>query len=104
MTEEEVTPLFWPGELMRWNAKFICNIGDELSLWVLGDSLRVYGEDGYGIWLGSEEKLRELISKADRYTNSVTHGYTYNSVTLPSIARNFEAVVVYMRMLQGAQP
>jgi hypothetical protein len=92
MTEEEVTPLFWPGESMRVNARFVCNIGDELSLWNVGKSLRAYGQDGFGIWLDSEKAVKRHIDKIDQYPNSVT---------LHAIARNFEAVVVYMRMLQG---
>jgi hypothetical protein len=95
MTEEEVKPLFRPGESLIEKAKFVCNIGDELSLWDVGTALRVYGEDGYGIWLESEEKIMEHIAIAHRYSNNET---------IPAIARNVEAVVVYMRMLQGAKP
>lgn len=95
MTDEEVTPLFWPGESLREKAKFICNIGGELSLWAVGGKLRVYGVNGYGTWLENEEALKSHVDRVEQFTNSVT---------LSAIARNFEAVVVYMRMLQGAQP
>ena len=95
MNEEEVEPLFWPGESLRDRAKLICNIGGELTLWDVAGELRIYGGNGYGIWLNGEEQVREHIDRIGQYTNSVT---------LPALARNFEAVVVYMRMLQGAQP
>jgi len=94
-TEDEVKPLFWPGQSLIYKAKFICNIGDELSLWAMGDVLRAYGEDGFGIWLESEEKIMEHIAIAHRYSSNET---------IPAIARNAEAVLVYMRMLLGAQP
>jgi len=94
MTEEEVTPLFKPGESLIEKAKFICNINGELSLWDVGTALRVYGEDSYGIWLESEEHVRNHVAKAGTYTNSVT---------TPAIARNFEVILVYMRML-GVKP
>lgn len=95
MTDEEVTPLFWPGESLREKAKFICNIGDELSLWALSNSLRIYGANGYGIWLENEEALKSHVDRVEQFTNSVT---------LSAIARNLETIVVYMRILQGAQP
>jgi len=96
-TEDEVKPLFRPGESLRMEARFICNIGDELSLWNVGEppALRAYGEDGYGIWLASEEQIREHIASAS------ARNYR---LSIPAIARNYEAVLVYMRMLQGAQP
>ena len=94
-TEDEVTPLFRPGLAVITNAKFICNIGDELSLWVLGTSLRIYGADSDGIWLESEGAIKRMIDKINQYTNRAT---------ISAIARNYDAVVVYMRMLLGAQP
>lgn len=93
-TENEVKPLFRPGPSLRVEARFICNIGGELSIWDVGTVLRVYGEDRYGIWLESEEKIMEHITRAKMYSNNET---------IPAIARNAEAVILYMRMLQGAQ-
>jgi hypothetical protein len=95
MMDVEVEPLFRPGQSLIERSRFICNIGGELSLWVVGSELRVYGADSYGIWLGSEEKIREQIAVAKIYADSKT---------IPAIARNYEAVLVYMRMLQGATP
>lgn len=94
-TEDEVKPLFKPGELLIEKARFICNINGELSLWNIGSELRIYGENGHGIWLESEKKIREHIA--------IAHRYSSNETTL-AIARNAEAVLVYMRMLLGAQP
>jgi hypothetical protein len=94
-TEDKVKPLFWPGESLIEKARFICNIGGELSLWDVDPVLRVYGANSYGIWLESEEKIMEHIARAHLYANSET---------IPAIARNVEAVLVYMRMLRGAQP
>jgi hypothetical protein len=93
-TEDEVKPLFWPGKSLINGARFICNIGGELSIWGMGDVLRAYGEDGFGIWLESEKKIREHIAIAHRYSSNET---------IPAIARNVEAVLVYMSMLQGAR-
>lgn len=97
MTEEEVTPLFWPGASLIMKAKFICNIGDELSLWDIGGALRVYAEDGYGIWLESEEKVREHIANLD----IIAAQHTVQCVSV--ISRNREAILVYMQML-GVEP
>ncbi len=93
MMDVEVEPLFRPGPSLIMKARFICNIGDELSLWDVGSELRIYGENGFGIWLESEEKVREHIVRASTYTNDKT---------APAVARNAEAVLVYMRMMQGA--
>jgi len=95
MMDVEVEPLFWPGPSLRMEARFICNIGGELSLWNIGSKLRVYGADSYGIWLSSEEQIREQIAVAKLYADSET---------IPAVARNYETVILYMRMLLGAQP
>jgi len=99
MMDVEVEPLFRPGPSLIMKARFICNIGDELSLWDVGDppKLRIYAEDGSGIWLESEEKVRAHVDRLDEIN-------ARNTVQcLSAIARNYEAIRVYMRML-GVEP
>ncbi len=97
MINVEVEPLFVPGKSLIEKARFICNINDELSLWDVGEPpmLRVYGADSYGIWLIGEEGVKDHIDRATKYTGNKT---------IVAIARNYETIILYMRMLRGARP
>lgn len=97
MTDVEVKPLFRPGPSLIERSRFICNINGELSLWDIGEPpvLRVYGADGYGIWLIGEGGVKDHIARATKYTSNKT---------IPAIARNYETIILYMRMLRGVQP
>jgi len=96
-TEDEVTPLFRPGLALIEKARFICNINGELSMWDVGEppTLRIYGADSYGIWLIGEEGVKDHIARATKYTSNKT---------IIAIDRNYETIILYMRMLRGAQP
>jgi hypothetical protein len=98
-SDSEVEPLFRPGPELSKNPRFICNIGDELSLWSVGWSptLRIYAEDNHGIWLESEEKVRAHVDRL----NEINAKNTVQC--LSAIARNYEAIRVYMQML-GVKP
>lgn len=98
MTETEIEPLFSPAGSLTDKARFICNIGGELSLWVMDTyppNLCIYGADRYGIWLESEGVVQRCLDRM---------GSRINTRTLEAIARNQDAIFVYMRMLKGAQP
>lgn len=99
MTTEE-KPLFKPGQsLMSQGATFICNINDELSLWRAHDTLRVYVADSIGVWLDTKGKLMRRVDMAAEGRLSITTPQAFRTATI--IARNAEAVAVYMDMLRG---
>ena len=97
MTTEE-KPLFKPGQsLMSQGATFICNINDELSLWRAADTLRVYVADSIGVWLDNEERLKRQVDMAAKERLRITTPEAFRTATI--IARNADAVAVYMDML-----
>jgi hypothetical protein len=110
MIETEVEPLFRPGESIIAKSRFICNIGGELSLWNVGDppELRIYGANSYGLWLESEEAVERHIARTGSYISTQTivdpQSDLYYSKINNALARNHETVLVYMRMLKGAEP
>lgn len=99
MTTEE-KPLFKPGKsLMSQGATFICNINDELSLWRVDRTLRVYVADSIGVWLDNEERLMRQVDMAAKERLRITTPQAFRTATI--IARNADAVAVYMDMLRG---
>jgi hypothetical protein len=103
MTETEVKPLHTPGAILSGDAHFICNIGDEISLFRVNGSLRVYVSHAHGIWLYGENDLDELIAE-------VTENKIYNlnrplnQADSSIIVRHADIVRVYMRMLGKGRP
>jgi hypothetical protein len=103
MIETEVKPLHTPGKILSGDTHFICNIGDEISLFRINGSLRVYVAYAHGIWLYNEDDLDELIAE-------VTDNKIYNlnrPLNQPEssiIVRHADIVRVYMRMLGKGRP
>lgn len=102
MTTEE-KPLFKPGgSLMSQGATFICNINDELSLWRVDSmdrTLRVYVADSIGVWLDNEERLMRQVEVVAQDRLRITTPEAFRTATI--IARNADALAVYMDMLRG---
>lgn len=97
-TEEE--PLFRPGQsLMNQGAIFVCNINDELSLWRVDDTLRVYVADSIGVWLDTKSNLMRQVDMAAKERLRITTPEAFRTATI--IARNADAVAVYMDLLRG---
>lgn len=99
MTTEE-KPLFKPGQsLMSQGATFVCNINDELSLWRVDRTLRVYVADSIGVWLDNKGKLTHQVDIATAERLRITTPEAFRTATI--IARNADAVAVYMDLLRG---
>lgn len=99
MSEEE-KPLFKPGKsLIGNNIMFICNINDELSLWQVDATLRVYVADSIGVWLDTKSHLMRQVEIATQHRLSSITPDAFRTAT--TIARNAEALAVYMDMLRG---
>jgi hypothetical protein len=103
MIETEVKPLHMPGEILLGDAHFVCNIGDEVSLFQINGSLRAYVSHAHGMWLYNESDLDELIVE-------VTENKIYdlnrplNQRESSIIVRHAEIVRIYMRMLGKGRP
>jgi hypothetical protein len=98
---ESVEPLFKPGISLIRNAMFICNINDEVSLWRVDDTLRVYVADSFGVWLDTEDHLMRQVDKATHAPSEVAMPMAFNTATI--IARNADALAAYMGMLGGVR-
>lgn len=100
MTTEE-KPLFKPGRALSGEATFICNINDEVSLWRVAATLRAYVANSVGVWLDNEERLAHQVEIAASEKHRITTPEAFRTATI--IARNADALAVYMGMLGGVR-
>jgi hypothetical protein len=95
-------PRYKPGESVIHKARFVTNVGegdDEVSLWWLDNSLRVYGWDSFGVYIHRDANGARMPYEFSEEMRS--KGWASRAGT--RINANVPALLAYANMLYGAR-
>jgi len=103
-----IEPRYKPGESVIHKARFVTNVGegdDEVSLWWLDNSLRVYGWDSFGVYIHRDANGARMPYEFPE--NHVSKPWAakleYSVNGYRRIAANVPALLAYANMLYGAR-